>query len=160
MASFRSRWAVWVTTAAPWSPASCSGCFSKPQTSWWVVSSPPWRYSRCSLSSCWHAPKASPARPSSAAYDGDAGGTIAREPRDRARLSEHDRRGAAFPCAAACRRFVPTVRRRLLGRDRDPRLRLLGVGVWPQPGRRVRRPDCDRLGGAAHARSLHHEHTG
>ena len=39
----------------------------------------------------------------------------------------------------------------------DPRLRLLGAGVRPQSGRRLRRPDRDRLGGAAHARRLHHQ---
>src|SRR6202790_3395940 len=156
----RSRWAAWATTAGPSSPASCSACFSKPPTSWWAASLPRWWSSRCSSSSCWRAPRASPAQPANDAFNGYASNTIAPEPPEGARLREHVQRGATFPDAAACRHLAPTVRRRLLGRDRDPRLRLLGAGVRPQSGRRVRRPDRDRLGGTAHARSLHYQRSG
>src|ERR1700694_3138063 len=155
----RSLWAAWATTAAPSSPASCSDCFSKPPTSWWAASLPRWWSSRCSSSSWWRAPKASPVQPSNDAFDGYASNPIAPETPECARLREHIQRGAAFPGAAAYRHLAPTVRWRLLGRDRDPRLRLLGAGVRPQPGRRVWWPDRDRLGGTAHARSLHHQRS-
>jgi len=140
------------TTVAPSLPASCSDCFSRPLTSWLAASSPRWRSSPCSSSSCWRAPRVSPALPSHDAFDGYAANPVTPEPRGCDRRCEPIQSGAALPGAARCRHLVPVVRRRLLGCDRDPRLCLLGVGVRPQPGRRVRRPDRDRLGGAAHAR--------
>ena len=73
------------------------------------------------------------------------------------RLGEHTRHRAAFSCAAASRCRIPIVRRRLLGRDRDPRLRVLGAGVGPQSGGRIRRSDCHRLGRAADTRRLYHQ---
>src|SRR5579864_5056859 len=87
MASSRSRWAAWATTAAPWSPASCSGCFSKPRIFWSAASSPRSRSSPSSSSCCWRVPKASPAPPCSAAFDGYADGKSAPEPCRRARAN-------------------------------------------------------------------------
>src|SRR5262249_56002580 len=45
-------------------------CFRGGRSFWWAASSRPWRSSPSSSSSCWRAPKASPARPCNAACDG------------------------------------------------------------------------------------------
>src|ERR1700758_3781721 len=153
------RWhsAAWAIIAAPWSLASCLGCFNRPPTSSWTASSPRWRCSPCSSLSFWHAPKVSPAGPPNVAYDGHVNCPVAIDSRRHLWLGERDRRRTPFRSAVYCRRDSALVRRWLLGADRDPRVRLLGAGRGPQFGRRLCRPDCDWLGGAAHPRRLHHE---
>ena len=80
------------------------------------------------------------------------------------RRDRHDPRGAA--AAGAVSRHsraggdAALRQQRLLGADRHPRGDLLGAGVRPQSGGRLRRPSRDRLCRAADARRLHHQRAG
>ena len=56
--------------------------------------------------------------------------------------------------AARHRSRAAVARQRLLGRDRDPRLHLLGAGRGAQSDGRLRRPACHRLGRDPDARRL------
>ena len=86
--------------------------------------------------------------------------TTASERSEAQRLSR-DPAAARAVCRHPCGRHDPAVRQqRLLGADRHAGGDLLGAGLRPQPGRRLRRSSGHRLCRAADARRLYHKRAG
>ena len=94
---------------------------------------------------------------SGAAYDGHVRRTIAAGARESLFGSRAFGTALPFLVLLVDRPRAAAVRGRLLGRDRDARLHLLGAGRRAQSAGRLRRPARDRLGRAADARRLHHQ---
>src|SRR6478672_11348754 len=126
MASSRSRSAAWETTAELSWRALYWASSSRPPTSWLAAFSPRWRYSSPSFLSCWHVPRASPTSHS----DGASDGHVLYRDSSRACVVLEFCRGQQRPALGdhhGHHADAAAVRGRLLGRDRDARLHLLGA---------------------------------
>src|SRR3954468_5701862 len=127
MASCQSRSAGWATTGALSWPGLCWASSNRPPTSWLAAS---FHRSRCSSPLfwfCWPVPRVSPMWRLGVASDGRVHDRASPRTYLAPALS-----GPQHPAALGDphghHADAATVRWRLLGRDRDPRLHLLGVG--------------------------------